>query len=297
MKLGTSTNLLYIRPDGQRTSLEETITRLAKTGFKSLDFNSYDWTLPGSPLLSDDWERWVDNVALTAEKLDVTFDQCHGYFYPFLDKTLSDSDRHYHEEIQLRSLSCIKKLGAKTCVLHPETDYSTIHIQSKSFYGNEAFFYELLDKTIDYNLRFAIENMCDYGIAPKRKYCATPEELVDFIDRFNDDKLGICWDFEHADIMEQNQESSLLLIDDKLLATHVSDTYSKTDNTLMHTLPMTGTIDWPVVMKTLRTIKYKDVFSFEVHNYINKLPDEVIDTALDLAFKIGHHLLSLGDSD
>lgn len=46
--------------------------------------------------------------------------------------------------------------------------------------------------------------MCDFSIAPRRKYCATPEELVDFIDEFNDYRLGICWDFEHADIMKRD---------------------------------------------------------------------------------------------
>ena len=84
----------------------------------------------------------------------------------------------------------------------------------------------------------------------------------------------------------------MLYIGELLFATHVSDTYSKTDNTLMHVLPMTGTVPWGEVMQTLKEIDYQGDFCYEVHNYLNRLPDAVIETALRLAYEIGVYLVS-----
>ena len=61
----------------------------------------------------------------------------------------------------------------------------------------------------------------------------------------------------------------------------------------MHVLPMTGTIRWEEVMRALREIDYHGDFCYEVHNYLNRLPDTVIPTALKLAYEIGEYLISL----
>lgn len=46
-------------------------------------------------------------------------------------------------------------------------------------------------------------------------------------------------------------------------------------------------------MQTLREINYKGEFSFEAHNYANRLPDELLPTALKLSFEIGQYLMNL----
>lgn len=292
MKLGTSTNLLYKRPDGRALPLEESLAIMHAAGFTSFDLNCYDWTLPGSPLLGNEWEAWIDSVAETAAALDVSFEQCHGYFYPFLSPALTDEEVAHHKELQRRSFACCARLGAQTVVLHPETDYTTIEILKTSKRKNTAYFETLLKETAAYGFAIAVENMCDFAIAPKRKFCATPEELVDFVQDFNDTRLGICWDFEHADIMQQDQQKALKHIGKWLYATHVSDTHSATDNTKMHVLPTLGTINWGTAMAALGQIKYAGVLCFEVHNYANRLPDAIIPTAMKLAWETGQYLLA-----
>lgn len=293
MKLGTSTNLLFIRPDGTRATLGETLEKVSQAGFKVFDLNFYDWSLPGSIFLTDDWEKWIYSTAEKAERLGVTFGQCHGYFYNFLDPRLIEEERKYHEMLQKRSFACCHILKAHTCVLHPETDYSSVEISKKSYVANREYFNKILEQMQCYSMRIAVENMCDYGIAPKRKFGTYPEELLEFVKSFKDSRVGICWDFEHADIMQQNQEEALKHIGTHLYATHVSDTHSKLDNRLMHVLPLSGGIDWKIIMKTLREINYKGDFCYEVHNYANCLPDVVIPTALKLAYEIGEYLMSL----
>ena len=292
MRLGTSTNLLYIRPDGSRVTLPETLKLVSDAGFRVFDLNFYDWSLPGADFLSEQWERWIHETANEAAKLGVSFGQCHGYFYDFLDPSMTEEKKAYHHMLQQRSLICSRIIGAKTCVLHPETAKDGIELVKRSFDANREYFKPLVDQMEAWDMRLAIENMCDYGIAPKRKFCAYPEELVGFVTSFQSDKIGICWDFEHGDIMGQNQKEALLYIGSFLFATHVSDTYSKTDNTLMHVLPMTGTIHWEEIMGTLREINYQGDFCYEVHNYMNRLPDAVIPAALKLAYEIGEYLMS-----
>lgn len=292
MRLATSTNLLYLRPDGTRFDLPKTLEMVSAAGFRIFDLNFYDWSLPGTEFLTDRWEWWIDDVAECAARLGVTFGQCHAYFYPFLDETLSEEKKAYHKRLQQRSFDCCRRVGAHTCVLHPETRWEGVDIVKNSIAGNREHFAPIIEQMESWGMRIALENMCDYGIAPRRKFGAYPEELAAFVKSFGSDRIGICWDFEHADIMGQNQREALLYIGELLFATHVSDTYSKTDNTLMHVLPMTGTVPWGEVMQTLKEIDYQGDFCYEVHNYLNRLPDAVIETALRLAYEIGVYLVS-----
>lgn len=293
MRLGTSTNLLFGRPDGTRVTLEKTLELVSEAGFRVFDLNFYDWSRPGSIFLTDDWSSWIDGIAAAADRRGLSFGQCHGYFFDFLNPALSKEEYQYHKLLQRRSFECIRRLGAKVCVLHPETAYEAVNYEEQSRQENCAFFEQVLEETEGMGFRIAIENMCDYGIAPRRKYAAYPEQLKNLAESLASDRIGVCWDFEHADIMGQNQRECLRYLGDYLIATHVSDTYSKTDNTLMHVLPLTGTIDWKEIMQTLREIGYRGDFCYEVHNYMNRLPDEVMATGLRLAYEIGVYLMSL----
>lgn len=291
MQLGTSTNLLCFRPDGRRFDLCRTLEIVSAGGFKWFDLNFYDWSLGDSPFLSDDWKHWIDGVADAAAQLGVKFGQCHAYFYDFLNPSYSDDEKAYHRMLQQRSFECCHILGAHTCVLHPETDRSGADLRKASFEANRRYFEPVAEQLAAMNMNLAIENMCDYGIAPKRKYCAYPDELLELVKALKGENVGICWDFEHADIMQQNQTQCLQYIRDYLFATHVSDTYSKTDNKLMHVLPMTGNIHWESIMETLAFIGYNGNFCYEVHNFMNRLPDDVIPAAISLAYAIGGYLM------
>ena len=294
MKLSTSSNIVFERPNGSIADMQ-TMMRYAKNaGFDTLDISFYDWALPHSPFLGDDWRRWVDGVAEEKEKLGMTFGQSHAYTYNFLDERLSDEARAREEELVLRSVECCYLLGSRLCVTHPDTDYHAMRVMESSRDKNAAYFRRLLEKTERFgNMAFAVENMTDITIAPKRKYCAYPEELLELAETVCDDRFGICWDFEHADIMQQDQRNALLLLKDHLKATHVSDTHSATDPNYMHVLPLMGKVDWKMVMRTLKEIGYDGYFSFEVNNYGCYFPDELLPEALRLMYHVGEYLMSL----
>lgn len=293
MKLSTSTNLVCERPDGTVYPLEKTLAMCKEAGFKRFDINFWDWSLPHSPFLTDKWEEWIHGVAEETKKLDLEFGQCHGYTFDFLSDKLTPLEYEYHQNLVHRSLECCNILGSNLCVTHPSTDFSHIAIKEGSKQKNVDYFKGLMEVLGPYNMELAIENMCDYSIAPKRKYCSNVEELVDLVETIDDKSVGICFDVEHADIMEQNQKDSILYMGKHLKALHISDTHSKTDTDLMHVLPMFGGINYVEIMEGLREINYTGDFSFEAHNYANRLPDELIPTALKLAYEIGDYLMNL----
>ncbi|QNK42449.1 sugar phosphate isomerase/epimerase family protein [Caproicibacter fermentans] len=293
MNLATSTNIICERPGGKVFPIEQTLQIASEAGFRLFDMNFYDWALPFSPFLTDQWEIWINRIAEKAAQLGVKFGQCHAYTFNFLDRSMTKEEWHRNQELVERSLYCCSILGSRLCVTHPETDRAVQNLYSVSKKENIEYYNRLLEVSEKYNMELAIENMCDLSIAPRRKYCAFPEELVDLIDSFHNEEIGICWDFEHADIMKIDQRQALLYIGKRLKATHVSDSLSSTDTDLMHILPMFGTINWAEIMQTLQQIHYNGDFCFEAHNFANRLPDTLLPTAMKLSYEIGQYLLNL----
>lgn len=295
MRLSTSTNILFSRPGGRRVPLKETLSMAKEAGFDRFDMCFYDWVLPGSPFLTDGWRKWIEDTAQEMKRLGVSFGQCHAHFYDFLSPVLSEEEKKYQQELVLRSIECCAVLGAGVCVTHPDTVRDTVSPVVISRQANYEYFSRLIEDAGRFGIKLAIENMCDYSMAPLRKYCSSPEELVELIDTLHTPEIGICWDFEHGEIMKQDQREALLYIGSRLMATHVSDTHSSTDASLMHIMPFFGDMEWGIIMKTLKEIGYQGDFSFEAHNYANRLPDEVLPVALRLSYEIGRHLLTLAD--
>ena len=297
MKLATSCNIICFRPSGTMIPIEQTLELASQAGFKYYDISFWDWSLPGSPFLTDNWKYWIHNVANAAAYYGVEFVQGHAYTYPFLNINMTEEECECHEMLTRRSIDCCSILGVKICVTHPDTDWRSVDRVKSSKAKNIEYFKNLLEYTMRRDMELAIENMCNFDILPKAKYCSFTEELIELVDTFqntvHNDHLGICWDFEHAEIMKIDQRESLLAIGGMLKATHVSDTHSQSDSDLMHIMPMFGKIDWRTIVKTLREINYQGYFSYEAHNYANTLPDEVIPTALKLSYEIGEYLVNL----
>ena len=293
MKLSTSSNLVFMRPDGSIMPLTEMMGTAKAAGFTRFDLNFYDWSLPHSPFLTERREEWIEEVAEEKERLGVAFGQCHAYTYNFLDKTMSREEKDYHEMLVLRSLECCRRVGASLCVTHPDTDFDAICMRKVSQEKNREYFLRLLEKAGDMGLELAVENMCEAAVSPLRKYGACPEELAELMEAVGDEHIGVCWDFEHGEIMQQDQEQAILLLGKHLKATHVSDTHSATDPDLMHVMPLFGKIDWKACVGALKKIGYQGDFSFEVSHYGEYFPDELLMPALKLAWEIGQYLMKL----
>ena len=290
MRLSTSTNIYFNRPDGKKASIEEAVQLCGAAGYRVMDMNFYDCTTFRLPFVTDAWERWIYGIRETAENVQVEFSQAHANFYNFCDANAKDKE--FLDQMVLRSIDCAAILGVKWIVIHAGTDFEAARAVASSKQKNIEYFRPVLEYAAKQGVGVAIENLWDLNIAPKRRYTTTAEELVDLVDTLHTefDNVGICWDCEHADIMKQEQGPALQLIGDRLKATHISDNAGIADD---HILPFHGNMEWLPFMRALSDIGYQGDFTYEIHRYTMHLPDALVPAALRYSIEVGNYLMSL----
>lgn len=292
MRLSTSTNIYFNRPDGTKSTIERSVSLCADAGYRVMDMNFYDCTSFKLPFVTDQWEFWIYGIKDLAQNRGVEFSQAHANFYNFCDPQAPDKE--FLDRMVLRSIDCASILGVKWLVIHAGTDFDSPRLVADSKRKNIEYFKPVIQYAAGKNVGIAIENLWDFNIAPKRRYTTTAEELVDLVDSLHKDfeNVGICWDVEHADIMQQAQGPALRMIGSRLKATHISDNVGvKYD----HVLPFDGYTDWNAFMKLLKEIQYGGDFTYEIHRYTSQLPDAMVPAALRYSVEMGNYLLSLAE--
>lgn len=290
MRLSTSTNIYFNRPNNVKARIQESIKLCAEAGYRVMDMNFLDCTTFRLPFVTDAWETWIYDVKRVAENCNVEFSQAHANFYNFCDQNAPDKE--FLDKLVRRSVDCAQILGVKWLVIHAGTDFDSPTLVKDSREKNIAYFKPLLEYAEKKNVGIAIENLWDLNIAPRRRYTTTAEELVELVDILRNEynNVGICWDFEHADIMKQAQEPALKMIGSRLKATHVSDNIGIQND---HILPFYGYTDWADIMRIIKEIGYQGDFTYEIHRYTTQLPDALIIPALKYSIEVGNYLLSL----
>ncbi|MDF2440990.1 MAG: hypothetical protein JWN98_1974 [Abditibacteriota bacterium] len=288
MKLSTSLNVLF---DPTRVSACQAVQRLANAGFEALDFNFTDWCFPESPFVTDGWRDWVAEIGRCAADCGVAFTQCHG---PIFHK-FGDTQRQRHlTSLSHRSLEAAGMLGISWVVFEPETDHGAwdaAHLEALK-QRNIEWFGALLSTAEASSVGLALENCTDMhanGRGISRWYGSVPSELIALIDAFAHPRIGACWDTGHAQIQGVEQGAALRALGTRLKALHIQDNDGKADQ---HLLPYYGHVKWPEIVQTLHDIEFAGDFTYEVHNSIRPLPDELRDEALHFAVSIGKQLLN-----
>jgi sugar phosphate isomerase/epimerase len=286
MRLSTSTNILFERIGLPPVEQTECIRLCAEAGFKVMDFCFQDLAVPGSPFTGNDWERYIEKIAALAEELHIEFSQAHGIVYDFC-RPEAQTDHQTMKKLLDRCVRASARLGVKWLVLHPSTDESGAAMVKNSKARNIDFFRPLLDTAGARGVGIALENMWELNVSPKRRYAVTAEELTGLVDALGEG-AGICWDFEHGSIMQQNQGAALKLIGKRLKATHISD-QTGLDN--IHILPYLGVSDWEGIIEALADINYEGDFTYEAQWFLRRVPLELVPESLKYAAAVGNHLI------
>jgi sugar phosphate isomerase/epimerase len=122
-------------------------------------------------------------------------------------------------------------------------------------------------------------------------YSANCDDLAVLYDSFNDDRLGICWDFGHGRVQYEEGEgylNELPKLGDRLISTHVHDNYYGND---IHCFPFLGMMKWEECMQILKDLNYKGDFTFEF--VYDRIPDELLVDYMKLIYKTGEYLINL----
>lgn len=302
MRLSTSTNIYFNRPDGSKAEITRSIQLCAEAGYRVMDMNFHDCVTFGNRFAGsgDDYRTWLDGVLEQKEVSGVVFSQAHAPFYNFCDDSIDAERRTRMDSLIRRSLDASAALKIPWVVIHAGTDFSSVRMRADSRRKNLEKLAPFADYARRVGTALAIENLWDLDISPKRRYTADAEELVDLVDALNvalgardDEAVGICWDFEHADIMGQDQAAALSLVGTRLKATHISDHTGKAND---HILPWTGVIDWNALMTATAGLSgYRGDFTFEIHRYTARIDDSLVPGALRRSVEVGMHLIALAE--
>lgn len=288
MRLSTSTNIYFNRPDGAKASIQESMSRCAAAGYRVMDLNFHDCTTFQLPFVTAGYLDWTEEIGMLADDLSISFNQCHASFYNFCDPNYGN--RAYMDQMVLRAVECAGLLGIPYVVIHAGTDYGTAELVRSSKRKNRDYFLPVIEYAEKCGTNLAFENLWDMNIKPLRRYTANAEELVDFVDSLDAPGVGVCYDTDHATLMGQDHAEALRLIGKRLVATHISDCISAECD---HILPYAGRTDWCAVTRALKEIAYTGDLTYEIHRYTQNLPDELVDSALLYSVEVGEQLISL----
>ena len=121
MRLSTSTNIYFNRPNNVKAKIQDSVSLCAEAGYKVMDMNFFDCTTFKLPFVTDEWEKWIYDIKELSEKKQIEFSQAHANFYNFCDPNAENKE--FLDRMVLRSIDCAAILGVKWVVIHAGTDF------------------------------------------------------------------------------------------------------------------------------------------------------------------------------
>ena len=230
----------------------------AKAGFKEISLNC-------STILDkteSEWDEISEKIGAILNTNGLWCSQSHPYYY---HSSISSEIRDERYEFAMKQAVRISaKLGAEWCVFHPRTAISSGFSIKQAFEENNRTISTYLDVAKKYGTGIAVENLAIFyeNVPTIVTYSSITENLIDLVDSFKDESVGVCWDTGHANIMNYDQADRIRMVGNRLKCTHVHNNFGKYDN---HLTPDQGNIPWEKVMHAFKEIDYKGAMTLETH--------------------------------
>lgn len=293
MFISTSTNIHGFLKSGRVAPVEECVEKCYRVGFRNLDINFCDNAIEGMPLAQDGWEAWAEGLKRQADRLGMRYPIAHAPFYnvcePDTEKlSLFYPGREIQEERVRRALIAAGIMGVDWIVFHAgSVNHGADCDKEESLKRNQDYFGHWLTFAKQCGVGLALENMGRFDVNYS-EYTASVDNLIELVDSFNDPRVGICWDFGHANLTDENQAESLRKVGGRLKVTHVADNHGMWDE---HLAPGYGDVRWDEVMPVLEEIGYAGGFNYEIHRFTGPLPDEVRQDSLNELYALARKLV------
>ena len=275
--------------------LDEGFKLLHDAGFQGVDFNLNNWF--SAAMIRADEPAPMDQPleALyevfrpykeAAERQHMVVSQTHSPFPSWLPE--KDALNARVLEGQKKTIALTAYLGSKYCVIHPAFHPdSTKRLSAKEEWElNSA----LIPALREHHVVVCLENMFTGGTEGMRyaAVCSDFHQAAEWIDRLNDiageELFGFCFDAGHCLLTGQNMRYSLNVIGKRLKVLHINDNDGHTD---WHVAPYMGVGNWEAFIDGLRDIGYDGDLSFETFNVLNRYPEPMWRTALQLIAETG----------
>jgi len=209
-----------------------------------------------------EWEKIIENIQRILDKNKLECIQTHPYYYDL--RLSSELTEEIYEFAIMQAIIAGGKLGASWNALHPRSSVSSGFCPSRSLEDNRRDFSKYLEVAVKHNTGIAAENLpVFHGIVPVMPfYSSNYEDLQVLVDSFHDDRMGICWDTGHANLMHFDQADAIRVLGKRIQCTHVHNNFRNDDN---HLTPDSGNIPWDQVMQALASTGYDGALTLETH--------------------------------
>lgn len=235
-------------------SFEKKCKYAAESGFKHISLNLNDIYEVSDKAYDEAPER----IREILKKYGLTAVQSHLYYY-YLLTSAEILDEELEHRI-MREIEVSGKLGIPWCVWHPRAYQTGGYSKELSFEWSQKTVSKYLRQAEKYNTGIALENL--FSWANVTMYCPEYKDLAELCDSFNSERVGICWDTGHANLMKFDQSEAIKYLGDRIKCTHIHNNYKGDD---LHLPPDAGTIEWDKVMKAFKDIGYQGPLTLETH--------------------------------
>ncbi len=227
-----------------------------------LDGCDIDFTNPDLTFMNN--ENWEKSVCKIKEMLDKNGLICGQIHFPAYNIfTSSEIILPEVKEAMINSIKGMKILDCNWGAWHPRTSFTTGSDSKVAMKDNTKEISIYLEEAEKNDVGIAIENIPIFPDCPQHTFfSADYDEFNYFVRSFKSDKIGICWDFGHANLMAVKQEKAFAILGDLIKIVHIANNYKFNDD---HNLPSFGYADWKSIMPALYKCGYNGSFSLEVH--------------------------------
>ena len=270
MKTGISANVRDLWGD-------ECFGKLKGYGFDCLDYNLANTKKEPYTLSNEDFPAFLAKERALADAAGITIWQVHGPWEGAHTDATPDGLEERMEKMT-RSIHGAKILGAKYWVIHPIMPHGACDLDSgrasETRKANVDFFTRLTEVARAEGITICLENM------PFPRFSiSTPDDVMDIVNKINDDHFKMCLDTGHANIFSDHAPSkSLRKWREHIKVLHVHDNMGNRDD---HRLPYYGTVDWEDFKSALKEVGFDGVLSLECAPR-KALPPHVFDAAYKL---------------
>lgn len=213
------------------------------------------------------WKNAEEHILSILEALKLECVQTHLPCYELLVSS-DELDDKMESDIKT-AIKVSANIGAPWCVYHPRSNINAGFATDKNFEDNRKVLSQYLDIAIGAGTGIAVENIPIFcGIVPIMPfYCSNIGDHKALVDSFNDEKIRICWDFGHANLMKMDQSYALEYLGKRIVCTHVHNNNGRDDT---HTTPDQGNINWEKIMPAMKFADEDCPLTLETHcNYVD----------------------------
>lgn len=280
MRIGTTKGVLSTCG----ISEAEEYSILAKLGFDSIDYPvSNNYRDPLWKLSDEALRQKMESIRDVIHSCGLIVGQTHSPIEADWLSSPETKEIRWHSQVQ--AIKATAFLGAPYTVIHPICPPGRANTAEYYEYAKEINmeYYRYLEPYLrEYNVKGAIENLfVNDSVLGRtiRTACSSAEDLIDYIDTLDSDRIVACLDVGHAVLAGEDPVRMIYKLGKKYLhVTHIHDNDYINDD---HFMPGIGKIDWCAVGKALNDIGYEGIFSYEANRTFRRIGPSAKEVAIE----------------